>query len=71
MRHAQHLPYIKYIYFQNSAEPRASETLKLFHEGKWNKARDDFAAKICSILGLTIIFKLLWPPPKPEHRSQI
>lgn len=67
MRYAQHSVCVKYV-FQNSAQPRAPETLKLFHKGEQNKVRDDFARKIWSILRLTMIFKLLWPP---QHRSRI
>lgn len=69
MRYAQHLVCIKYI-FQNSAEPRAPETLKLFHKGKQDEVRDDFARKIWSILRLTIIFKLLWPPQNQNTEAE-
>ena len=58
----QHLVCVKYIFFQNTAESRAPETLKLFHQGKQDKVCDDFASKIWSILRLTMILELLWPP---------
>lgn len=70
MRYVQHLVCIKYIFFQNSAEPRAPETLKLFNEGKRDNVCDDFARKIWSILRLTMIFKLLWPPQNQNTEAE-
>lgn len=70
MRYAQHLACVKYIFFQNSAKPRAPETLKLFHKGKQDKVWDDFARKMWSIFRLTMIFKLLCPPQNQNTEAE-
>lgn len=61
MRCTQHLACVKKN-FQHRGGPRTPKTLQLFYKGKQGKVCDDFATKIWSILRLTMILKMFWPP---------